>query len=162
MRRASALPLLLCLLAAPTASAHDTVPTKWCPVGTTPVITGQFSFSERQLIEYRDRRLGDGKVLGSECKTVKTCGIIDEWYWANQMAHEYALGSALKATVSDSPMPMVRSPETFNLMTDEDGNGLQDHHDQYRFSQGLVGDYIVCRSTRTPLPAAPQPLIRSR
>ena len=96
MRRAPTLSLLLCLLAASTASAHDTVPKTWCPTGTQLVVIRQFSFSERQLIEYRNQRLADGSVLGSTCNTLKTCGIIDEWYWANQMAHEYAMGSLLR------------------------------------------------------------------
>ncbi|MBL8262619.1 MAG: hypothetical protein JNM58_09345 [Xanthomonadaceae bacterium] len=158
MRRAAALPFAFCLLVASTASAHDTLPTKWCPLGTQPVVTGRFAFSERQLVEYRASRLADASVLGSTCNTLKTCGIIDEWYWANQMAHESAMGSQLRssaqASVSESPMPVVTSPSTFNLNQDvKPANGIADHHDQYRFSQGLAGDYVVCRATRTALPS---------
>jgi hypothetical protein len=157
MRHASPLSLLLCLLAASTASAHDTVPRTWCPTGTQMVVTRQFSFSERQLIEYRNQRLGDASVLGSTCNTLKTCGIIDEWYWANQMAHEYALGSQLRTTtgtsLSESPMPVVKSPSTFNLNVDlKPVNGILDHHDQYRFKQGLSGDVVVCRTVTTSAP----------
>lgn len=163
MRHASLLSLLLCLLAASTASAHDTVPATWCPTGTQPVVLRQFSFSERQLIEYRRQRLSDASVLGSTCGTQKTCGIIDEWYWANQMAHEYALGLLRSATtaLSESPMPIVKSPSTFNLNVDlKPVNGILDHHDQYRFSQGLAGDVVACRALATPLPSGTQ--VRTR
>lgn len=165
MRRASALPFAFCLLVASTASAHDTLPTKWCPSGTQPVVTGRFAFSERQLYDYRASRLGDASVLGSTCSTLKTCGIIDEWYWANQMAHEYAMGSQLhtatRAAVSESPMPVVTSPSTFNLNQDlKPVNGIADHHDRYRFSQGLAGDYVVCRAVATPLPSESQLKLR--
>lgn len=160
MRRFPALLSLVCLIAASTASAHDTVPRTWCPTGTQMVVTRQFSFSERQLIEYRNQRLGDASVLGSTCNTLKTCGIIDEWYWANQMAHEYALGQ-LRTTsgtsLSEAPMPIVKSPVTFNLNVDlKPVNGILDHHDQYRFSQGLAGDVVVCRAIATPLPSGTQ------
>jgi hypothetical protein len=160
MRRAAALPFAFCLLVAATASAHDTLPTKWCPSGTQPVVTGHFTFTEQQLIDYRASRLGDGAVLGSACYSLKTCGIIDEWYWANQMAHEYAMGGALRASVSQSPMPIVKSPTSFNLNTDKNGNGIADHHDLYRFWQGLSGDVVVCRATATPLP--PDTQVRMR
>lgn len=163
MRHVSPLSLLLCLLAASTASAHDTVPKTWCPTGTQQVVLRQFSFSERQLVEYRNQRLADGSVLGSACNTLKTCGIIDEWYWANQMAHEFALGSLLRTTtsLSESPMPVVRSPLTFNLNVDlKPVNGILDHHDQYRFSQGLAGDVVACRAIATPLPSGTQ--VRTR
>jgi hypothetical protein len=157
MRYVSTLSLLLCLLAASTASAHDTVPSTWCPTGSQPVVLRQLSFSERQLIEYRRQRLRDASVLGSTCSTAKTCGIIDEWYWANQMAHEYALGqlrTSSGASLSESPMPVVKSPSTFKLNTDtKPRNGILDHHDQYRFSQGLAGDVVVCRATATPPPS---------
>lgn len=164
MRRAAALPFAFCLLVATTASAHDTLPTKWCPTGTQPVVTGQFTFTEQHLVDYRAGRLADGAVLGSECYSVKTCGIIDEWYWANQMAHEYALGGALRtattAPVSQAPMPIVKSPATFNLNSDKNGNGIADHHDQYRFKHGLSGDYVVCRAIATPLPPETQVRVR--
>lgn len=158
MRHVSPLSLLLCLLAASTASAHDTVPKTWCPAGTQQVVLRQFSFSERQLLDYRRAQQSSTQVLGSDCKTAKTCGIIDEWYWANQMAHEYALGvlstQALRTTsVQNAPMPIVRSPLTFNLNTDtKPVNGILDHHDQYRFSQGLAGDVVVCRALTTSAP----------
>jgi len=159
MRHASPLSLLFCLLAASTASAHDTIPRTWCPAGTQQVVIRQFSFTERQLVDYRNARLGDASVLGSTCNTLKTCGIIDEWYWANQMAHEFALGSHLQrsaasASLSESPMPVVTSPSTFNLNKDVDpANGILDHHDRYRFKQGLSGNVVACRATATPLPA---------
>lgn len=155
MHRASPLPLLLSLLATSTALAHDTLPKQWCQAGTQLVIVGQFSFSERQLREYRASHLADTAVLGSTCSTVKTCGIIDEWYWANQMAHEYALdsggGHALRSgDLSMQRMPIVRSPKSFSLNTDVDpSNGILDHHDRYRFSQGLIGDYAICRPITT-------------
>ena len=164
MRRAAALPFAFCLLVAATASAHDTLPTKWCPSGTQPVVTGHFTFTESQLIAYRNSRLADGAVLGSECYSLKTCGIIDEWYWANQMAHEYAMGGALRAAttapVSQSPMPMVKSPTSFNLNGDKNGNGIADHHDLYRFKQGLAGDYVVCRAIATPVPVDTRTMVR--
>lgn len=164
MRRLSVLTFALCLLAAAPVSAHDTLPTKWCPSGTQPVVTGQFAFTEAQLIAYRNERLADGAVLGSQCKGVKTCGIIDEWYWANQMAHEYAMSGMHKQSasmaLSESRMPIVKTPTTFNLNTDRNRNGILDHHDQYRFYQGLSGDYVVCRAIASPQPPSTQ--VRAR
>ncbi len=139
-------------LAVAPAHAHDTKPQAWCPAGNQVVVVGTFSFTPQQLTEYYQRhRPTATSVLGSECDSLKTCGIIDEWYWANQMAHEGALdslsGAALRsAPLSTSPMPIVLSPKSFNLTDDVDPkNGILDHHDRYRFSQGLAGQYIACR-----------------
>lgn len=158
MRRTSILVSMLALsvftlLATASADAHDTRPRTSCPAGTQVAVVGHFDFSEQQLIDYYLSQSGMAKqVLGSTCFNALTCGIIDEWYWANQLAHESALETLstrqLRTTaLSNTPTPIVRYPETFNLTSDTNPkNGIIDHHDQYRFAQGLSGDYLGCRA----------------
>lgn len=152
MRRSFLPALALCASLAFSVSAHDTLPTAWCPVDTQAVIVSTFSFAPTELAAYRTRQLAAGAdVLGSDCGALKTCGIIDEWYWANQLAHDTCSGGVLQrggTLPSDAPMPFVSAPANFNLQTDTDGNRIKDHHDLYRFKDGLQGTCVVCR----PLP----------
>ena len=105
MRNGFAIALSLGLLASSSAIAHDTLPTKWCPTGTTVVTVGTFDLTPSTLVDYRTQRLSDGQVLGSECNDLKTCGIVDDWFWANEAAHEACTGLQ-KSTQSTPAMPL--------------------------------------------------------
>lgn len=151
-----ACPLLACLLAGliatvPAGAHVGTLYKTRCPLGQQWVTVGHFAFTEDQLIAYRARRIANGTAPVVICPTAKTCGIIDEWYWANEMAHDPAVGSMLRATTSSGStrLPLVRWPASFLLDTDLNRNGIADHHDQYRFREGLGGDYLECRTTTT-------------
>ena len=148
MNRRRTLALASMLFLAPTLSAHDTLPAAWCPVGTEPVIVGSFSFNEATLTSYRSLRLAaGGAVLGSDCDKDKTCGIIDEWYWANQLAHDTCGANPLKSGQGgEAAMPIVTAPDYFNANHDSDDDGIVDHHDKYRFWNGLQGACVVCRT----------------
>lgn len=159
----------LCLLA-PIAFAHDTLSTQWCKdPNVVPVITKHFSFTPEMMLAYRMQHLEDDTVLGSTCQTPKSCGIVDDWFWANQMAHEYCGGSLQKkgtllTTESQTAMPFIIAPGDFNLSGDENNNGIADHHDEYRFKDGnLTGMCVACppgRVSPAPLPAEPAALQR--
>lgn len=144
--------LLTCLAIAPSLAAHDTIPTEWCPKGTEPTIVGTFSFDEPTLHAERSLRLQAGSaVLGSDCNKHRTCGIIDDWYWANQTAHD-ACGARQRSTGIAVPpaMPIVTSPSSFNDNEDLNGNGISDHHEDYGFAQRLEGVCVIC----TPPPGS--------
>ena len=116
--------LFACLLAASSASAHETLPETWCvEVGSTPVIVNKFKF--------------DGPTLRS---MVNKCGIIetvrpkDDWtavagtmemYCATQDDGKYV----------DRPMPFITGPDEYIA---------KDHHDSYRIDQGVAGTCVVC------------------
>lgn len=158
MRNGFAIALSLGLLASSSAIAHDTLPTKWCPTGTTVVTVGTFDLTPSTLVDYRTQRLSDGQVLGSECNDLKTCGIVDDWFWANEAAHEACTGLQ-KSTQSTPAMPFVSYPAAFNHNGDEDHDGIKDHHQLYTFKSGLKGVCVVCKPA-TPVPAQPAELDR--
>lgn len=163
LRNSSFLALGLGLLA-PLALAHDTLPARWCAdPNANPIVTNSFNFTPDMLMAYREAHLADDSVLGGTCAPLKSCGIVDDWFWANQMAHEYCGGSLQQrnssalTTQSHSVMPLVSAPGNFNLTGDEDHNGIADHHDRYRFSDGnLIGVCVACppvREAPSPVPA---------
>ena len=148
MRIATALCLSLLLPIASPAAAHDTLPARWCPAGTDPIVVGHFELAAVTLIQYRELRLQDGTVLGSTCNDPKSCGIVDDWHWANQAAVETCrIDQTVKSQPGQSPseqaMPFVTSPESFN--------DAANHHDLYRFKAGLKGVCIVCRAPPVPV-----------
>lgn len=160
MRNGFALALSLGLLTTSSAIAHDTLPTKWCPAGSTVTTVATFDLTPLALASYRTQHLSGGRVLGSGCYDLKTCGIVDDWFWANEAAHETCTGHQLKNAQTAPAMPFVTYPATFNLNEDlgPDGipNGIKDHHDQYKFKSGLKGVCVVCKpTTATPTPSAP-------
>jgi hypothetical protein len=155
MRNGFALPLSFGLLAAAPAMAHDTLPLQWCPIGSTVATVAQFELTPQALADYRALHLNDGQVLGSECNDLKTCGIVDDWFWANEAANAACTGHQLRTSQSLQAMPFVSDPATFNLDGDSDRNGIKDHHDQYRFRQGLKGVCVVCTPPTSPAPAEP-------
>lgn len=169
MRNGFALSLSACLLMASPAMAHDTFPAHWCPAGSTVNIVKHFDLTPQALANYRALHLDDDDVLGSDCGELRTCGIVDDWFWANEAAIESCnvnplRSTALTTTASSSPspptsasaMPFVSLPETFNLDGDADHNGIKDHHDLYSFRSGLRGVCVVCTSPG-PVPAPPAP-----
>jgi hypothetical protein len=123
MRNALMLSLWPLLLAASAAHAHETLPPTWCTdPHSTPIIVSSFSFSPQQLLQY--------SLLP---RPGETCGVVDNWHWANRMAHEYCAGVS---NAAGPAMPFVNSPQVFN---DE-----QQHHVLYRFDGGLSGACVVC------------------
>lgn len=161
MRNGFAFSLSLCLLAASPAIAHDTLPPEWCPVGTTATIVAQFDLPPQALADYRALHANDGHVLGSVCDSPKTCGIVDDWFWANEAAHESCTDRQRRGSVSLQAMPFVTYPTTFNLDSDTGPNGIpngiKDHHDQYKFKSGLKGVCVVCTPHASPAPAEAAP-----
>ena len=142
-RSTPAVLLLPLLLATGSALAHETIPSSWCPTGTTPVILGTFSFRPEQLQAYREEQ-------ERLCAQNRTCGIIDDWFWANDISTTYCGTSGLqRSQAPEEAIPFVSSPRSFNAL---------DHHDAYSFEQGsLDGQCVVCRSsTVTPVPAYPE------
>jgi len=154
-RGASAAALFLaCLTAGGPAGAHPlAIAEARCPTGYRWAVVGHFAFSQDQLIAYRALRLASGAPGGVTCPTAKTCGIIDDWFWANELAHEAPLAPMRSAAAASSTgaavLPVVRGPDSFLLNTDLNRNGIADHHDQYRFHMGLFGDYMGCRASTT-------------
>lgn len=153
MRNVALLPFSLCLLAAAPAFAHDTLPANWCPAGTTPQIVSTFTLSTPALIAYRAEHLEDGAVLGTTCSDPKSCGIVDEWFWANQAATETCGGhnAEVRGGTSVMAMPLIQSPDAFNLDTDTNHDGIPDHHELYRFKSGLHGVCVVCTPPAKPV-----------
>ncbi len=135
--------LALGLTAATCTSAHDTLPAEWCLApNTSPTSVGGFRFTPAQLAAYREAHEEESGVIdGTQCNTLKTCGIVDDWYWADRMAHDYCdggLDTALPrgAPLAQAPMPFIHLPTDFNL---------RGHHTEYRFSDGdLVGVCVAC------------------
>jgi hypothetical protein len=153
MRNGFALSLSICLLATSPAVAHDTLPARWCPVGDEVAIVAQFDLTPQALIEYRAQHVNDGQVLGSGCNDLKSCGIVDDWFWANEAADALCTSHQLKASQSTPAMAFVSYPAVFNLNGDDNHNGIQDHHDQYKFKAGLKGVCVVCKPPARPAPS---------
>lgn len=140
----------LSLLFATCAHAHDPLAKSknWClDPNASPQIVSTFSITPAALAQYRTEH---APLLGQEasgyCVPEKTCGIVDEWYWANQAAHDQcsALGDKSMQSPSQQAMPFVQGPADFNP-----DNGS--HHDLYRFKDGdLRGVCVVCVDNRVP------------
>ncbi|RDZ26979.1 hypothetical protein [Lysobacter silvisoli] len=148
----------LSLLFATCAHAHDPLAKSgegWClDPNTSPKIVSTFSITPAALSQYRSEHL---PLLGQEaeeyCLPEKTCGIVDEWYWANQAAHDQCSALGVKSIdPGQQPMPFVQGPDDF-----DPDNGA--HHELYRFKDGnLKGVCVVCVDNRV----APQPLAPDR
>ena len=138
----------LSLLFATCAQAHDPLAKNknWClDPNTSPKIVSSFSLSPLALAQYRSEHaplLGESGA--SYCVPEKTCGIVDEWYWANQAAHDQCSALGVKSTDASGqqPVPFVQSPADF-----DPDNGS--HHDLYRFKDdNLQGVCVVCVDNR--------------
>lgn len=151
--------LALGLTAATCTSAHDNLPAEWCLApDTSPVAASGFRFTQAQLVAYREAHEEESATIdGTQCNTLKTCGIVDDWYWADRMAHDYCDGGLETAlprgkAKTHPPMPFIHLPTDFNLRS---------HHTEYRFSDGdLVGVCVACPVT--PRPVDPDTAIRTR
>ncbi len=125
MQHKHALWLCIGLLASPIASAHETLDAGWClDPHSSPELVSTFQFSDQDLDAYSKLpRPGE------------SCGVVDNWYWANRMAHEFC-----EVTVpNEVAMPFVAAPMQFN--------DTRNHHTLYKFRDGLNGSCVVCRVT---------------
>lgn len=157
MRLRPSLPLGFFLtLSSLSAQAHENVIPRSCLVvgGSTPLeIVSQFSFTRDQLLAYKSAQLAAGQSSSDVCSE-KDCGIVDDWAWAQKMAQAHCANGQLRGELA-SVLPHVQVPEYFYLNTDANGNGVRDHHDLYRFSDGLSGICVICPTTGTTGTAAP-------
>lgn len=152
---------LLCLVLATArlADAHDGQPSGWCAdPQAQPIIVAQFSYNQVALQNFRQSIINQAALdkvcpedlWGNEipAQPGESCGVVDEWHYANLMAFRYCTGLSPNAPLDDRAMPFVSSPADFN--------NLQAHHDQYRFSDGkLNGACVVCRAPDAPPPVDP-------
>jgi hypothetical protein len=149
--------LVLGLLLAAPAFAHDTLPRAWCiDPNTTPIVVARFDIAPESLQRYREENpILQDPPPDQQCTDLRSCGIVDDWFWANQRAQEICAGSQPVAQRSltsrtSPPMPFVHAPSAFNA---------RNHHDAYRFGSGhLVGSCVICvPSTAVPAPGEPAP-----
>ena len=133
----------LCLLVALPALAHDAPVPPTCLIpGTTPTVIATFSFTPQQLAAYRQQAIAEGVCIE------KDCGIVDEWYWATQMAKAYC-------ATQQRTMRLSTDGVSFNVGQPAPYNGAN-HHRDYRFSSGnLTGACYVCGTTS----GAPAPVV---
>lgn len=138
---ASSLAAALTLIGPP-AAAHEIIPADWCPTGQTPVILSEFALSADHLRQYRTVHAKDRY---DSCLQQKTCGIIDEWFWAREAAGTHCSGLGLRSAVPQDAIPFVNAPKSFN-----DNR----HHAAYGFNEGtLRGHCVACRPTTVGEPA---------
>ncbi len=135
------------LLAAP-AFAHETLPRNWClDPNTVPKVLLNFTFNEAQLMTYRTEHPLPGN---DTCRADSSCGIVDDWFWANEMSQTFCSATALRTALPQASegVPFVNSPAVFNG---------SEHHRLYNFSHGLQGACVVCVPRESvPAPAPPQ------
>ena len=137
----------LSLLFAASAHAHDPLAKSknWClNPNTSPQVVSTFTITPAALNQYRTVHAPLlGQTATDYCVPEKTCGIVDEWYWANQAAHDQCSALGVKSTdPAAQAMPFVQSPADFNP-----DNGS--HHDLYRFKDGnLQGQCVICVDNR--------------
>lgn len=136
------------LLAVP-AFAHETLARNWClDPNTVPKVLLSFDFTETDLMNYRK----DHPLPSSEaCRTDSSCGIVDDWFWANEMSQAFCLATALRRSLPQASegAPFVDFPAAFNA---------NEHHRLYNFSHGLKGACVVCvPNEAAPAPESPQP-----
>ncbi len=141
--------LFLGLLLAAPAFGHDTVPKACLNPNAVPTVVKQFSFSPAVLASYRARNpILTNPPDDISCTGERSCGIVDDWHWANQLSQEFCAGATQQsrglAPSSATPMPFVSSPAVFN--------SARDHHSGYSFRIGnLVGACVVCLEPSAPV-----------
>jgi hypothetical protein len=130
---------------------------EWCAnPNTVPIVVAYFDIAPTSLALYREQNpILKDPPPGLSCFDMISCGIVDDWFWANQMAYQFCSQSQSAAQLASTPqtstpMPIVQAPLAFNA---------REHHQAYRFSSGhLVGACVVCApSTTVPTPLAPSP-----
>jgi hypothetical protein len=154
----SAVSLALTLAVSGTVHAHDDMPQAWCSApGSTPLITAQYSFTPLALQQFKDmivaqaqaQKVCPADILGISVPTTPgvTCGIVDDWFYADQRALRYCSGLMPNASPADKPLSFVNGPTDFN--------NLLHHHDVYRFSDGnLNGVCSICTTPSVQKPPA--------
>ncbi|HPF74805.1 MAG: hypothetical protein R3F12_02085 [Lysobacteraceae bacterium] len=129
---------LLAFLLSGSAFAHNTIPSDWCPAGSTVKIVGTFSFTPTQLQAYKESQMSAAE---GSC-SAKTCGIIDDWYWSNELSSQTCGGLGLRMSRPAEAIPFVSSPVDFN--------DVVNHHELYRFGDGnLQGVCAICEPDTT-------------
>ncbi|MBP6748008.1 MAG: hypothetical protein KA144_00085 [Xanthomonadaceae bacterium] len=153
--------LLGSALVAP-AFAHDSLPAQWCmDPNTAPSVVAEFVFTPKALATYRAAHpILDNPPEDVQCTDERSCGIVDDWFWADQMAQAFcaapqsapepegqasrtsrALRTAQPAQPAQS-VPFVHSPAEFND---------REHHQRYGFDKGpLRGACVVCVPIGSP------------
>ena len=112
---------LLAFLLSGSAFAHNTIPSDWCPAGSTVKIVGTFSFTPTQLQAYKESQMSAAE---GSC-SAKTCG-----------------GLGLRMSRPAEAIPFVSSPVDFN--------DVVNHHELYRFGDGnLQGVCAICEPDTT-------------
>lgn len=130
------------LLLVSAVHAHDTRPPNFCPVGGTEMVVSQFTLTPQQLLAYRDAHIAAGQTSPMDCPD-KSCGIVDDWYWASAMAMEHCALEEKSLLAKDAPVPKVQLPSHFYS---------PDHHRLYRFKDGLTGVCVVCAKAESDSP----------
>lgn len=142
------------LMLATPAFAHETLPTNWClDPNTVPAVVAHFDFAPETLAAYRKRHpVLTNPPVDLPCNDERSCGIVDDWFWADQLSQEFCATTALRSsTPQASPaMPLVHLPEVFND---------REHHSRYSFRSGhLTGACVVCVPETAPTtPDTPSP-----
>ncbi|MFZ5638546.1 MAG: hypothetical protein ACOY82_18360 [Pseudomonadota bacterium] len=148
--------LFLGLTLGPVAGAHDGQPQGWCEdPEAEPLIVAQFSYSQTALQNFRQSIIAQAaadKVCPEDlwgdlipAQPGDSCGVVDEWHYANLLAFRYCTGLNPNLPLEDRAMPFVSAPADFN--------SDQGHHALYRFSDGkLNGACVVCRAPSAPPP----------
>jgi hypothetical protein len=144
------LPLCLGFALLPAADAHDGQPHGWCEdPNAQPLILAQFTFGQNALQNFRQSIIAQAaadKVCPEDlwgnaipAHPGDSCGVVDEWHYANLMAFRYCTGLTPNQPQDEQAMPFVNTPGDFN--------NTQNHHAEYRFSDGkLSGACVVCRA----------------
>jgi hypothetical protein len=113
-----------------TAYAHETRPRGWCSdPDARPEVVSTFSLDSMQL-----HRLALGYGTPDHCPiaTCGSCGGVDEWHPALRIAQDYCKKLSGKPDLTEA---IILTP----------GFNSSAHHTDYKFSDGLTGQCVVCR-----------------
>jgi hypothetical protein len=137
--RSAIAPLLgICLLAT-SARAHELVPASWCHGGTRQLLL-EVHFSQDRLQGYKNTHVAVDLVTGQPCPQHAKCGIVDDWHWATQMMNE-----ALPPAAGQRSRTSAAGAVIARVLTADYNHA--DHHEAYRFDDGLHVQYLECRFT---------------
>ncbi len=135
--------LMLTFATAMPAFGHDVVSKlspQWCmDPKTVPVVVSKFTYTEGQLITMSTQNASGASTqrqYGQQQQTDDngTCGIVDDpWFKATNIALDTC--EAVSKGPQAQAMPMIDNTSRYNV---------EDHHEAYRFSQGLSGVCVVC------------------
>lgn len=133
----------------PVAHAHENMTQNWCASSSQPqpLIVGQFAYTPTQLAAFKSQIVAQAKQLKVCPATIlgitvmplpgDSCGIVDDWHYANQLSRRYCRNLTPNLPETDSALNFVGAPADFN--------NLEGHHTEYRFGDGtLTGHCVVC------------------